>query len=63
MPATALDSKTALVVIDLQRGLSGYPTVHPFATVVANAARLAHAFRRAQLPVVLVNISFSADGA
>ncbi|HEX4406622.1 MAG TPA: isochorismatase family protein [Polyangia bacterium] len=61
MPATALDPKTALVVIDLQKGISGYPTVHPFADVVANTRRLAEAFRRAQLPVVLVNVSFAAD--
>ncbi|HSZ81436.1 MAG TPA: isochorismatase family protein [Polyangia bacterium] len=62
MPATALDPKTALVVIDLQKGISAYPTVHPFAEVVANTRRLAEAFRRARLPVVLVNVSFSADG-
>jgi nicotinamidase-related amidase len=58
---TALDPKTALVVIDLQKGLSKYPTIHPFADVVANAARLADAFRRAKLPVVLVSVTFSAD--
>ena len=63
MPATALDPRTALVVIDLQKGLSAYPTVHPFAEIVANTRRLAEAFRRAQLPVVLVTVSFSADGA
>ena len=62
MPATALDSKTALVVIDLQKGLSQYPTLHPFSQIVANTARLAEAFRRAELPVVLVNVAFSADG-
>jgi nicotinamidase-related amidase len=61
MPATALDLKTALVVIDLQKGISGYPTIHPFADVVANTRRLAEAFRRARLPVVLVNVSFAAD--
>jgi len=62
MPATALDPKTALVVIDLQKGLSKYPTIRPFADVVSNTARLADAFRRAQLPVVLVTVAFSADG-
>ncbi|HVZ73100.1 MAG TPA: isochorismatase family protein [Polyangia bacterium] len=61
MAATALDPRTALVVIDLQKGLSSYPTVHPFADVVGNTRRLADAFRRAQLPVVLVNVAFSAD--
>ena len=62
MPVTALDLRTALVVIDLQKGLSEFPTVHPFSDVVANAARLATAFRRANLPVVLVTVAFSADG-
>jgi nicotinamidase-related amidase len=61
MPATTLDPRTALVIIDLQKGLSAYPTIHPFATIVANARRLADGFRRAQLPVVLVNVAFSAD--
>jgi nicotinamidase-related amidase len=62
MPATALDPKTALVVIDLQKGLSAYPTVHPFRDVVAHTVRLADAFRSAELPVVLVTVGFSADG-
>jgi nicotinamidase-related amidase len=63
MPATALDPNTALVVIDLQKGIAGFSTAHPFAQIVANTRRLAEAFRRARLPVVLVNVSFSADGA
>jgi nicotinamidase-related amidase len=62
MPATALDVRTALVVIDLQMGLSAFPTLAPFADVVSNATRLADAFRRAELPVVLVTITLSADG-
>ena len=62
MPATALDPRTALVVIDLQKGLSAYPTVHPFADVVAHTRRLADAFRRAGLPVVLVRVAGSPDG-
>jgi nicotinamidase-related amidase len=62
MPATALDPKTALVVIDMQKGLAAYPVIHPFAGLVANSARLAEAFRRAQLPVVLVTVRISADG-
>jgi nicotinamidase-related amidase len=63
MPATALDPKTALVVIDLQKGVSGFSTVHPFQNVVANTVRLAEAFRRKKLPVVLVTAGFSSDGA
>jgi len=63
MPATALDPKTALVVIDIQKGLASFPTVHPFRDIVANTVRLAEAFREAKLPVVLVNVTLSADGA
>lgn len=62
MPATALDPKTALVVIDLQKGLSKFPTLHPFQDIVANTVRLAEAFRKAMLPVVLVNVAFSEGG-
>ena len=62
MPATVLDPKTALVVIDLQKGISKFPTLHPVSDVVANTRRLADAFRRAELPVVLVNVMSSAQG-
>lgn len=62
MPATALDPKTALVVIDLQKGLSSSPTIHPFRDIVSNTVRLAEAFRQARLPVVLVSVGFAADG-
>ncbi len=62
MPATMLDPKTALIVIDLQKGMVGRPTVHPAAEIVARAARLADAFRRHGLPVVLVNAAGIAPG-
>ncbi len=56
-------SKTALVVIDLQKGIAGMATApHPAATVVANAARLAQAFRKHQMPVFLVRVTPSAEG-
>lgn len=57
-----LDQTPALVVIDLQEGLRGFPTVHPFETVVANSAALAAAFRAKGLPVVLVNVDGTAPG-
>ena len=59
---TTLDPKPALVVIDLQKGLMAVPTVHPIEKVVDRAARLASAFRRHQLPVVLVNVTGMAPG-
>ncbi len=62
MSLTTLDSKTALVAIDLQKGILSYPTVHPVSNVVANAASLADAFRRHRLPVVLVNVAGGAPG-
>jgi nicotinamidase-related amidase len=63
MPVTTLDPGTALVVIDLQKGITALPTLAPSETVVANAARLAGAFRARGLPVMLVRTSFSHDGA
>lgn len=62
MTLTTLDPRTALVIIDLQKGLAGYPTVHPFAAIVANAAALAAGFRGRALPVVLVTAAGSAPG-
>ncbi len=54
----ALDpGTTALVVIDLQKGIVASPTEpHDAATVVANAARLARAFRATRSPVLLVHV-------
>ncbi|MGW0836236.1 hydrolase [Streptomyces prunicolor] len=64
MALTTLDPRTALVVIDLQGGIVGAPT-QPYSgpEVVARTVELADAFRAADLPVVLVRVSFAADGA
>jgi nicotinamidase-related amidase len=64
MTVTALDPRTALVVIDLQAGIVAAPT-EPYtgAEVVARSVALAEAFRARDLPVVLVRVSFAADGA
>jgi nicotinamidase-related amidase len=62
VPVTTLDPATALIVVDLQAGLAGLPTVHPFDDVVANAVKLADAFRVKRLPVVLVNVAGGAPG-
>lgn len=62
MPLTQLDSVSALVVIDLQKGIAGLPTVHPIAEIIARTARLARAFRERGLPVVLVNVTGTAPG-
>ena len=62
MSVTTLDPRTALVVIDLQRGIVGLPTAHPAAEIVARSAQLAAAFRKRGLPVVLVNVAGLAPG-
>jgi nicotinamidase-related amidase len=50
-------SKTALVVIDLQKGIVARSTL-PYGTrtVIANAAKLADAFRKNSMPVFLVHV-------
>jgi nicotinamidase-related amidase len=62
MTVTTLDPKTALVIIDLQKGIVSRPTAHPVAEVVKHASTLAAAFRRHGLPVVLVNVAGAASG-
>lgn len=62
MTITAIDPKSALVIIDLQKGVLAYPTLRPLPEIVARAAELATAFRRHGLPVVLVNAAARAPG-
>jgi nicotinamidase-related amidase len=62
MTVTTLDPKTALIVIDLQKGVIAHPCVHPITGIVQNAAALASAFRHLGLPVVLVNVAGTAPG-
>jgi nicotinamidase-related amidase len=62
MPVTTLDPKTALVIIDLQKGIVALPAIHPIGDIIANAAALATAFRKIGLPVVLVNVAGGAPG-
>ena len=37
MPVTKLDARTALIVIDLQKGIAALPCAHPMANVVKKA--------------------------
>jgi len=53
---TELDKNTALVLIDLQKGIVNYPVATPIGTILENAAKLVDAFHKAGLPVVLVNV-------
>ena len=56
-------SSTALVVIDLQKGIIALPVQPNEAqTVIDNAAKMAAAFRRNHMPLFIVNVSASPDG-
>jgi nicotinamidase-related amidase len=61
MPVTTIDPKTALVAIDMQKGIVALDTVHPSANVTSNVVRLVNAFRTKGAPVVLVRVGWSAD--
>jgi nicotinamidase-related amidase len=62
MPLTTLDPRTALVVVDLQKGIVTLDVAHPMDGVVSRSAELAAAFRERGLPVVLVNVTGGAPG-
>lgn len=63
MSVTTLDPKSALIVVDLQKGIAGLPTApHSSADVIAHSATLAEAFRAKGLPVVLVRVTGGAPG-
>lgn len=60
MPITALDHNTALVVIDMQKGIvTNYPTVHPAKQILAQVVRLVDAFRAKARPVALVRVGWA----
>jgi nicotinamidase-related amidase len=62
MTITTLDPNTALIIVDLQKGIISRPGVHPMTDIVRNAAVLAGAFRHHDLPLVLVNVAGTAPG-
>jgi nicotinamidase-related amidase len=62
MPVTTLDPKTALIVIDLQKGFMNSPFIHPIAGVIERNRALLDAFRQRDLPVVLVNVAGGPPG-
>jgi nicotinamidase-related amidase len=60
LPATT----TALILIDLQKGIVAIQTApRPGTEVLARSQELARRFRAAKAPVILVNVAFSADFA
>lgn len=62
MPVDQLDQNTALVLIDLQKGITALATIESADLIVERAARLARAFRERNLPVFRVRVAFSPDG-
>lgn len=62
MPLTTLDPNTALIVIDLQKGIVGENFVHPIADIIDRTRTLIQGFRANRLPVVLVNVTGRPQG-
>lgn len=57
-------NKTALVLIDLQKGIVSRDTKpHPTSKVISNAARLLEKFRANKMPVFLVHVNFTPETA
>ncbi len=55
-------TKTALVVIDLQKGIAAMP-VKPYTAqqVISNSAKLVEAFRNNRMPVFIVHVQWSRE--
>lgn len=62
MPFTAIDDRTALIVIDLQKGIAALPPQDMARPAIANAVKLIETFRANSRPVVLVNVLSGAPG-
>lgn len=68
MPVTTIDARTALLVVDLQAGIVRPAAARPsddtpsIARVLDRARALIDAFRRHDLPVVLINVAGGAPG-
>ena len=62
MTVTTLDPKTALIVVDLQKGIVSRPVAHPMDSVLKHAVALTEAFHGHGSPVVLVNVAGGARG-
>jgi nicotinamidase-related amidase len=62
MAITQLDPKTALLVIDLQKGILALPAAHLADKVVTLARQMIDAFHHHHLPIVFVNVAGGAPG-
>ena len=57
MPITTLAPSTALIVIDLQKGIVSGSFIHPIGDIIDRTRALIGVFRAKNLPVVLVNVA------
>jgi nicotinamidase-related amidase len=62
MPLTAFDPSTALIVIDLQKGIVNGNFIHPIGNIIDRTRALIDVFRAKNLAVVLVNVAGRAPG-
>ena len=62
MPLTTLDSNTAVIVIDLQKGIVNGNFIHPIGDIIDRTRALVDFFRAKNLPVALVNVAGRAPG-
>ena len=62
MAVTTLDPKSALIVIDLQKGIMAAPTVHPIGEVIQRTASLVDAFRKNRMPIIFVVVTGVSPG-
>ena len=62
MGLTALDPQTALMVVDLQKGVTSAALIESITPIIDRAVALIRAFRQHNLPVVLVNAAGTAPG-
>jgi len=54
---TTIDKQTALVLIDLQKGIVRMDTFHPVKDILLKASMLVDIFRAANLPIVIVHVN------
>lgn len=62
MAISMLDPKTALIIVDLQKGIVSRLPKNSIDKVIDRAGALAKSFRKRGLPVVLVNVTGMAPG-
>jgi nicotinamidase-related amidase len=57
MPLIILDPNTALIVIDLQKGIADGKFIHPIRDIIDRTRALIRVFRAKNLPIALVNVA------